>query len=133
MALVFTDLMIDSAHGFRANGCHAVVDWTCALPGGGRRHGARIRNFRRDARAANAGHDRRAPLDRTRRGRALALRAGALAEIRPMRRAHRSFHRVLWPVLALVVALGLAMAFILRPPLEKTASSSAETAQARRP
>jgi hypothetical protein len=33
-----------------------------------------------------------------------------------MRRAHRSLHRVLWPVLALAVALGLAMALKLRPP-----------------
>jgi hypothetical protein len=33
-----------------------------------------------------------------------------------MRRTHRSAHRALWPVLALAVALGLAMALVLRPP-----------------
>jgi hypothetical protein len=33
-----------------------------------------------------------------------------------MRRSHRSVHRVLWPVLALAVALGLTMALVLRPP-----------------
>jgi hypothetical protein len=33
-----------------------------------------------------------------------------------MRRAHRSLHRVLWPILALAVALGLTMALVLRPP-----------------
>jgi hypothetical protein len=33
-----------------------------------------------------------------------------------MKRALRSVHRVLWPVLALAVALGLTMALMLRPP-----------------
>jgi hypothetical protein len=33
-----------------------------------------------------------------------------------MRRAHRSVHRALWPVLALAVGLGVAMALWLRPP-----------------
>lgn len=33
-----------------------------------------------------------------------------------MRRAHRSVHRRLWPILALVVAAGFAMALYLRPP-----------------
>jgi len=33
-----------------------------------------------------------------------------------MRRSHRSVHRALWPVLAFAVALGLAMALVLRPP-----------------
>jgi hypothetical protein len=33
-----------------------------------------------------------------------------------MRRAHRSVHRVLWPVLALAMMFGLAMALWLRPP-----------------
>jgi hypothetical protein len=49
-----------------------------------------------------------------------------------MRRAHRSVHRLLWPVLALVVALGLAMALILRPP-EAKATGTAATAGARAP
>jgi hypothetical protein len=31
-----------------------------------------------------------------------------------MRRAHRSVHRKLWPVLALAVALGFAVALYLR-------------------
>jgi hypothetical protein len=33
-----------------------------------------------------------------------------------MRRAHRSVHRSLWPILALVVGLGVAMALVLRAP-----------------
>ncbi len=33
-----------------------------------------------------------------------------------MTRSHRSIHRVLWPVLALAVGLGFAMALLLRPP-----------------
>jgi cytochrome c oxidase assembly factor CtaG len=32
-----------------------------------------------------------------------------------MRRGHRSVHRVLWPVLAMLVILGLAAALWLRP------------------
>jgi hypothetical protein len=39
-----------------------------------------------------------------------------LAEILPMTRSHRSVHRALWPILALAVALGFAMALTLRPP-----------------
>jgi len=53
-----------------------------------------------------------------------------------MRRAHRSVHRALWPVLALVVALGLALAFMLRPSPEgkaPRAAKTAETAGARAP
>ncbi len=33
-----------------------------------------------------------------------------------MTRAHRSFHRILWPILAVAVAIGLALALWLRPP-----------------
>jgi len=33
-----------------------------------------------------------------------------------MTRKHRSVHRLLWPALALTVALGFAMALYLRPP-----------------
>ena len=51
-------------------------------------------------RAADAGLRRGAHADLPRRRRALALRARPLAEIRPMRRAHRSIHRALWPILA---------------------------------
>ena len=35
-----------------------------------------------------------------------------------MNRGHRSFHRMLWPMLALIVALGFTMALVLRPPPE---------------
>jgi hypothetical protein len=35
-----------------------------------------------------------------------------------MTRQHRSLHRVLWPILALVVAVGLVLALWLRPPPE---------------
>jgi nitrate reductase NapE component len=43
-----------------------------------------------------------------------------------MRRAHRSFHRVLWPVLALAVALGFIMALVLRPPPGTPAATAQE-------
>jgi hypothetical protein len=33
-----------------------------------------------------------------------------------MTRTHRSLHRVIWPVLALLVALGVLLALWLRPP-----------------
>jgi hypothetical protein len=33
-----------------------------------------------------------------------------------MTRSHRSLHRVLWPVLAAVVGLGLTMSLVLRAP-----------------
>lgn len=33
-----------------------------------------------------------------------------------MTRSHRAIHRLLWPVLALLVALGFVMALWLRPP-----------------
>jgi hypothetical protein len=35
-----------------------------------------------------------------------------------MKRAHRTIHRALWPVLAVAVALGFALALELRPPPE---------------
>ena len=43
-----------------------------------------------------------------------------------MRRAHRSFHRVLWPVLALAVALGFTMALLLRPPPDTAVATAQE-------
>jgi hypothetical protein len=61
-----------------------------------------------------------------RRCLALALRARALAEIAPMRRAHRSVHRALWPVLALAIAIGFVMALTLRPPPDAGAPPAAE-------
>ena len=33
-----------------------------------------------------------------------------------MTRGHRTVHRLLWPVLAVIVALGFTMALVLRPP-----------------
>ncbi len=33
-----------------------------------------------------------------------------------MTRTHRSLHRVVWPILALLVVLGVALALWLRPP-----------------
>ncbi len=33
-----------------------------------------------------------------------------------MRRSHRSAHRMLWPLLALVIATGFTLALILRAP-----------------
>jgi hypothetical protein len=35
-----------------------------------------------------------------------------------MTRAHRSLHRVIWPILALIVVLGVVLALWLRPPPE---------------
>ena len=35
-----------------------------------------------------------------------------------MTRGHRKVHRLLWPVLAVVVALGLTMALVKGPPPE---------------
>lgn len=33
-----------------------------------------------------------------------------------MTRRHRLMHRLIWPVLAVIVTLGLASALVLRPP-----------------
>ena len=33
-----------------------------------------------------------------------------------MTRSHRRLHRMLWPLLALLVGLGFTMALVLRPP-----------------
>jgi len=35
-----------------------------------------------------------------------------------MTRTHRSLHRIVWPVLAVAIALGVALALWLRPPPE---------------
>jgi hypothetical protein len=35
-----------------------------------------------------------------------------------MTRAHRSLHRIVWPILAVLVALGVVLALWLRPPPE---------------
>jgi hypothetical protein len=34
-----------------------------------------------------------------------------------MREAHRRVHRVLWPALALTVAIAFSLALVLRPPV----------------
>ena len=38
-----------------------------------------------------------------------------------MTRGHRTFHRMLWPALALAVAFGFTMALVHRPPPEPPA------------
>ena len=44
-----------------------------------------------------------------------------------MTRGHRTVHRLLWPALALVVALGFTMALVLRPPPEQPESPPAQS------
>ena len=36
-----------------------------------------------------------------------------------MTRWHRTFHRMLWPALAVIVAIGITMALVRRPPPEQ--------------
>ena len=43
-----------------------------------------------------------------------------------MTRAHRSFHRVLWPILAVLIAFGVTMALVLRPPPEADTPQATE-------
>ena len=43
-----------------------------------------------------------------------------------MTRSQRSVHRALWPVLALAITLGFAMALALRPPPDMGAPRAAE-------
>jgi hypothetical protein len=40
-----------------------------------------------------------------------------------MTRGHRKVHRLLWPVLAVVVALGFTMSLVKRPPPEPSVQS----------
>ncbi len=44
-----------------------------------------------------------------------------------MTRGHRTVHRLLWPVLAVLVALGFTMALVERPPPERPANSASKT------
>jgi hypothetical protein len=54
----------------------------------------------------------------------VALRAAALDQGEDtMTRGHRTVHRLLWPALAVIVALGFSMALVLRPPPEPPAQS----------
>jgi hypothetical protein len=39
-----------------------------------------------------------------------------------MTRAHRSLHRIVWPILAVLVALGVLLALWLRPPPDHAAA-----------
>lgn len=43
-----------------------------------------------------------------------------------MTRGHRTFHRMLWPALASIVALGFALALVLRPPPEEPQAPEAQ-------
>ena len=43
-----------------------------------------------------------------------------------MTRGHRAVHRVLWPALALIVALGVTMALVWRPPPEQPEAPTTE-------
>ena len=40
-----------------------------------------------------------------------------------MTRGHRTFHRMLWPALALIVAFGFTMALVLRPPADSASKT----------
>jgi len=42
-----------------------------------------------------------------------------------MTRSHRAAHRLLWPILAVLVGLGFALALTLRPPPEGEAPATA--------
>lgn len=48
------------------------------------------------------------------------------AGIFPMMRSHRAVHRALWPILALAVGFGLAMALVRRPPSPATPQTTVE-------
>ena len=39
-----------------------------------------------------------------------------------MTREHRSFHRMLWPALALIIGCGFTLALVWRPPPEPPAA-----------
>ena len=44
-----------------------------------------------------------------------------------MTRGHRKVHRLLWPALAVVIALGFTMALVKRPPPEPSAGKISAT------
>ena len=45
-----------------------------------------------------------------------------------MTRGHRKVHRMLWPALAVIVALGFTLALALRPPQENPQAPPADSA-----
>ena len=47
-----------------------------------------------------------------------------------MTRTHRSLHRIVWPILAAIVALGAALALWLRPPPDQAAIPGGDYAAA---
>src|SRR5215831_7810898 len=77
-----------------------------------------VRHIGRDARAAGAGDDWSAHPAAAGRSRAVAAGHLALARKRAflMRRSQRSAHRLLWPVLALAIGIGVTLALVWRPP-----------------
>jgi hypothetical protein len=46
-----------------------------------------------------------------------------------MTRKHRSVHRLLWPALALTVAIGFVLALYLRPPIAVEPAPAAKSQQ----
>ena len=43
-----------------------------------------------------------------------------------MTRMHRSLHRIVWPIVALLVVLGVALALWLRPPPQQAGAEGAQ-------
>ena len=46
-----------------------------------------------------------------------------------MRRAHRTVHRVLWPVLAVLVMFAVSVALVLRPPPKAEPTEATEESE----
>jgi hypothetical protein len=44
-----------------------------------------------------------------------------------MTRTHRRLHRIVWPILALIVALGVLLALWLRPPPDHAAAPAVQS------
>src|SRR5438067_1477813 len=100
--LVPTDLTTSDAPARRISAQRA-----CAVRDHRRRYGAGVRGVWHNAGPARPGEPRRTYSDPAGRRGAVALCAHALAEGgRAMTRGHRTFHRLLWPALAVIVALG---------------------------
>jgi uncharacterized membrane protein YidH (DUF202 family) len=56
---------------------------------------------------------------------ALAMGPRIKPEENAMRRAHRTVHRLVWPLIAIGLLVGVTMALLLRPPPEKTSHAPA--------